>query len=102
MRYINIMSNIHYINTQEIRKNLVGFLKSLENGEEVTVLNRSKVIARLNRPRTLAKASGGVKRMLEIADQIQRASTNKPNALGPTQSYKEQYYKDMAKKYGIS
>jgi antitoxin (DNA-binding transcriptional repressor) of toxin-antitoxin stability system len=96
------MSDIHYINTQEIRSNLVGFLKSLESGEEVAVLNRSKVIARLNRPNNAPKMTGGVKQLLDAADTIQHTTNVKSGSLGPTESYKDRYYKDMANKYGIS
>jgi antitoxin (DNA-binding transcriptional repressor) of toxin-antitoxin stability system len=96
------MSDIHYINTQEIRSNLVGFLKSLESGEEVAVLNRSKVIARLNRPSNTPKMTGGVKRILDAADTIHRTTNVKSNSLGSTESYKDRYYKDTANKYGVS
>jgi antitoxin (DNA-binding transcriptional repressor) of toxin-antitoxin stability system len=96
------MSDIHYINTQAIRKDLVGFLKELEAGEEVAVLNRSKVIARLNRPRTAVKATSGVKQLLDAADEIHRTTKKKPGGLGATESYKKRYYRDMAKKHGIS
>ena len=96
------MSDIRYINTQEIRNNLVGFLKSLESGEEVVVLNRSKVIARLNRPRDASKMKGGVAQMLDAADTIHRTNRITPGSLGPTESYKTRYYQDKAKKYGVS
>ena len=96
------MSDINYINTDEIRKNLVGFLKSLESGEEVAVLNRSKVIARLNRPRHSTKGSGSVAQMLVVADEIHRSTKKLPGRLGTMESYKQRYYKDTAKKYGIS
>jgi antitoxin (DNA-binding transcriptional repressor) of toxin-antitoxin stability system len=96
------MSDIHYINTQEIRSNLVGFLKSLESGEEVAVLNRSKVIARINRPKNSLNMTGGVKQMLDAADIVHRTNSVKSDSLGPTESYKDHYYKDMADKYGVS
>lgn len=96
------MSDIHYINTQEIRNNLVGFLKSLESGEEVAVLNRSKVIARLNHPSNSPKMTGGVKKMLDAADIIHRTTNVMPDSLGSKESYKDRYYKDMANKYGVS
>ncbi|NNN21628.1 MAG: hypothetical protein HKL80_06455 [Acidimicrobiales bacterium] len=64
------MSDIRYINTQEIRRDLIGFLKSLESGEEVVVLNRSKVVARLNGQHIHAKAQRGIKQMLETAETI--------------------------------
>ena len=102
MHYTDVMSDIHYINTQEIRKDLVGFLKSLEAGEEVAVLNRSKVIARLNRSRNTVRVAGGVRQMLDIADEIHRTTSKNPSGLGATESYKERYYNDMAKKYDIS
>jgi antitoxin (DNA-binding transcriptional repressor) of toxin-antitoxin stability system len=96
------MSDIHYINTQDIRRNLVGFLKSLESGQEVVVLNRSKVVARLNKSNSTPKNMGGVKQMLASADKIHRTVNKGQESLGSTESYKERYYKDMAKKYGVS
>ena len=96
------MSDIHYINTQEIRKDLAGFLKSLETGEEVAVLNRSKVIARLNRSGPEFRRPGGARQMLDIASRIQATTVKKPGGLGATESYKDRYYKDTAKKYGLS
>lgn len=96
------MSDIHYINTQEIRNDLVGFLKSLESGEEVAVLNRSKVIARLNRPNNAPRLTGGVKRLLDVADTIHNVANVKSDSLGSAESYKDRYYKDMVKKCGVS
>lgn len=96
------MSDIHYVNTQEIRNDLVGFLKSLESGEEVAVLNRSKVIARLNRRNNAPKLTGGVKQLLDAADTIHNVTNVKSGSLGATESYKDRYYKDMAKKYRVS
>jgi antitoxin (DNA-binding transcriptional repressor) of toxin-antitoxin stability system len=96
------MSNIRYINTQEIRRDLVGFLKSLESGEEIAVLNRSKVIARLNTQHVDVTARSGIKQMLEAVEMIQSATKAKANKLGPSESYKSRYYKDAAIKYDIS
>lgn len=91
------MSDINYISTDQIRKDLVGFLKGLESGREVAVLNRSKVIAHLNqKPETYKKDS--VKRMLEIADEIRAQA--KP-VYDPNKSIKELYWEDMNQKYDI-
>jgi hypothetical protein len=43
-----------------------------------------------------------VKQMLASADKIHRTVIKGQGALGSTESYKERYYKDMAKKYGVS
>lgn len=54
------MSDVTYINTQEIRKDLHGFLKKVESGREVVVLNRSKVISHLNHQAKPAKKRAGM------------------------------------------
>lgn len=95
------MSDIKYINTQDIRKDLVGFLKSLESGQPVAVMNRSKVVAHLNKKQTDYK-KGGIKQMLETADTIHRTLKASHNGLGSVESHKERYHKDMAKKYDLS
>ena len=95
------MSDIRYINTQEIRRYLIGFLKSLESGDEVAVLNRSKVVARLNSQHTHHKAQRGIGQMLETAETIHSTTKTKSETLGPSESYKGRYYKDIAVKYGI-
>lgn len=95
------MSDIKYINTQDIRKDLVGFLRSLESGQSVAVMNRSKVVALLNKKQPDYK-TGGIKQMLETADTIHRTVKPSQKGLGPVESYKERYYKDVAKKYDLS
>ncbi len=96
------MSDIRYINTQDIRKDLVGFLKSLESGQEVAVLNRSKVVALLNKSTEIARSTHGVKQILSVAEEIHSTVNKKKGALDPTESYIERYHKDMSKKYGVS
>lgn len=95
------MTDIKYINTQDIRKDLVGFLKSLESGQPVAVMNRSKVVAHLNKKQPDYK-KGGIKQMLETADIIHQTVKPGQKGLGSSESYKERYHKDVAKKYDLS
>ncbi len=99
------MSNITYINTQEIRKDLMGFLQELAAGREYVVLNRSKPVvtvsgkgaANMNK----AEARRNVQEFLAIGD-LARASAKGTAELDPQKSYKELYTETMGKKYGIS
>lgn len=64
------MSNVTYINTQEIRQDLMGFLRSIEAGHNYVVLNRSKRVASLTSwdNTTAGKRKQSVKEALMAAD----------------------------------
>jgi antitoxin (DNA-binding transcriptional repressor) of toxin-antitoxin stability system len=81
---------------------LIGFLKTVESGEEIAVLNRSKVIARLNSQNDSAKRENGIEQLLETSKTIHTVTKTKANALSPSETYKSRYFKDAAAKYGIS
>ncbi len=98
------MSNINYINTQEIRQDLMGFLRSLAAGQEYVILNRSKPIVSVSGKRTTiseAEARRNMQEFLAIGDKA-RASAKGKNVLDPNKSYKQLYTETMGKKYGLS
>ena len=79
--YTSVMSEIYYINTQQIRQDLIGFLKTLESGKEVAVLNRSKVVARLNSQHMNVKRESSIEQLLETVKTIQSVTKTKADAL---------------------
>lgn len=94
------MPDIQYINTQEIRKDLHGFLKSVESGREVVVLNRSKAIARLNRKTDqAATAKAARKNMQEFLAVAAKARRQAKGTLDPNKSIKELYAETISEKY---
>lgn len=100
------MSKPSYINTHEIRQDLMGFLRSLANGQQYVVLNRSKPVVTLSGKRAAASqadARQNMKEFLEIAAKIraQIEANGGKNAIPPGKTYKDVYYEDMAKKYGL-
>ncbi|HSH18019.1 MAG TPA: hypothetical protein VK978_01410 [Candidatus Saccharimonadales bacterium] len=98
------MANIRYINTQEIRRDLLGFLQELANGQRYVVLNRSKPIVTLQGERTEpspAEARRRIQAFLDAAATARASATITANMNTDT-SYKDLYYDDMAEKYGIS
>jgi hypothetical protein len=67
----------------------------------VVVLNRSKVIARINH-HSKTKTNVGTKQLLKVVESIQSSTASNKNALGRSESYKKRYYDDMKLKYDIS
>jgi antitoxin (DNA-binding transcriptional repressor) of toxin-antitoxin stability system len=100
------MSKVSYINTYEIRKDLMGFLKSLANGQQYVVLNRSKPVVTLSgkgAKTSQANARQNMKEFLEAAAKIraQAEANGAKDAIPQGKTYKDVYYEDMAKKYGL-
>lgn len=98
------MTQIKYINTQEIRHNLMGFLGDLAAGGEYVVLNRSKPVVAVSGSKvtaTKADAQTNIKEFLAIGDKA-RASAKSAGVLDPTKTHKRLYTETMGKKYGLS
>jgi len=99
------MSNqINYINTQEIRQDLMGFLQELAAGRRYVVLNRSKPVVTLSGSvegvaAVRRDAKRNIKQFLVAAE---KARNSAKGTLDSAKSYKQQYAEDMAEKYGVS
>lgn len=96
------MSELKYISTNEIRQNLVGFLKEVSMGKEFVVLNRSKPIVKVSGtiPGAPNETPGqNIQKFLEIAAKTRKSAKG---TLDPKKSYKQLYGEAMAKKYGIT
>lgn len=105
--YTFSMSKVSYINTQEIRRDLMGFLRELAAGREYVVLNRSKPVVTLvgkDSKNARHDAHRSIAELLAISDTIQAAGKGKAKQsnLDPNKSYKQLYTETMGKKYGIS
>ena len=85
------------MNTQEIRADLLGFLRRLQQGEEITVLYRSKPYVRLTTSQSPdPKAGGTIQVGSAAALQSAMIQTTKVNRgrkarLDTKQSYKDLY-----------
>lgn len=95
------MSQINYINTQEIRQDLMGFLNRLAAGQKFVVLNRSKpVVTVTGKAEAISKeqARQNIQAFLAAAEV---ARSQAAGSLDPNKTYKELYTETMGEKYGI-
>ncbi len=94
------MNKDNTISLQEVRKDPLGFLTQLNKGKKMTVIYHSKPFA------TVMSADKKVTSQLKSTKQLlQYAKLARNSAkltLNNTKTYKELYYEDKAKKYGIS
>lgn len=100
------MPKVSYINTHEIRQDLMGFLRSLANGQQYVVLNRSKPVVTVSGKRSEpspAEVRKNMQEFLKAAAKIraQIEVNGGKDAIPPGKTHKDVYYEDMAKKYGL-
>jgi antitoxin (DNA-binding transcriptional repressor) of toxin-antitoxin stability system len=85
---------------QEVRRDPLGFLKKIDNGDTITVIYRSKPLAVVTSAKEeQAKRTTNIKRMLEYAELARKSAKN---PLGANVDYKTMYDDDVAQKYDIS
>ena len=94
------MSNISYISTNEIRKDLVGFLQSLASGQTYTVLHRSKPLVTVSGTNnsSINNAKTNTEDLLAL---LALARAQAKNTIDPNLSYKELYYQAVAAKHDL-
>jgi antitoxin (DNA-binding transcriptional repressor) of toxin-antitoxin stability system len=96
------MADVNYINTQEIRRDLVGFLCRLADGKEYMVLNRSKPLVRVRGTAASGTAEKNPRQNTqEFLAIAAKARAQAKGTLDPNKSYKELYAETMAEKHGI-
>jgi antitoxin (DNA-binding transcriptional repressor) of toxin-antitoxin stability system len=95
------MSTLRYINTQEIRRDLLGFLQELAKGERYVVLNRSKPVVTLKADIETDPADGSRRRVGSFLEAAALARAAAKGNFDPCKPTKELYYESMAEKYGI-
>jgi hypothetical protein len=95
------MSLANAISVQEVRRNPLRFLDALNQGKTLTVIYRSKPYSTVTSVQANASkgAETNVKAFLTYVDL---ARSGGKGLIEPKRSFKEMYYEDMAKKYGIS
>ena len=98
------MNKDNTLSIQEVRRDLAGFFDLLAKGKTITVIAHSKPLVTVQSQRSdseveKAKNRRQVDRILQAAEEARKSSRG---TLDPNKSFKEMYYEDMAKKYGIS
>ncbi|OGL30383.1 hypothetical protein A3F37_00715 [Candidatus Saccharibacteria bacterium RIFCSPHIGHO2_12_FULL_41_12] len=93
------------ISVQQIRDDLNGFVDGLAEGKKYTILRRSKKIvsvARETNKKPESHAPGSHESIMSSLDLASQARKQAKVSLDPKKSYKELYYEDKAKQYGLS
>jgi hypothetical protein len=92
------MNKDNTISLQEVRRNPLGFFNQINKGKKITVIYHSKPLVTVTNTDSQSQTKS-LKKMLEYTDRAHRSAKT---AIDSNKSYKEIYYEDMAKKYGIS
>ena len=93
------------ISTKQIRSDLVGFLRRLQQGEKITVIHRSTPIVTLSSTDVRSEqefAPGSPAAVLRAIRFAQEFEKEHPSTLDPHISYKEQYAEHLEEKYGLA
>jgi antitoxin (DNA-binding transcriptional repressor) of toxin-antitoxin stability system len=94
------MDKDNTISLQEVRKDPLGFLKQVNKGKRMTVIYHSKPFATVMSADT--KVTSQPKSTKQLLQYAKLARNSAKLTLDNTKIYKELYYEDKAKKYGIS
>ena len=93
------------ISVQQIRDDLNGFVDGLAEGKKYTILRRSKKVVSVTREqnnRPESQVPGSHESIMSSLDLASQARKQAKVSLDPNKSYKELYYEDKAKQYGLS
>lgn len=95
------MNKDNTLSIQEVRRDLAGFFDLLAQGKTITVIAHSKPLVTVRSEQTDSKAENR-RKVAEFLAAAAEARKQSKGTLDPNKSFKEMYYEDMAKKYGIS
>ena len=94
------MNTANTISVQELRRDPLGFIDKLKRGDTITVIYHSRPYATVQSVQsTEQKREPTAESFLAAAAKARKSGSGKVH---PTRSFKEMYYEDMAKKYGLS
>lgn len=85
------------ISTKEIRNDLVGFLRSLKNGQSYQVMHRSKPLVRVtaDEQKTFTAPDAGTPDAAKRSIALVRSLEGRKSTLDPNKSIKELYEETM-------
>lgn len=94
------MNKDNTISIQEVRKDPLGFLRQVNKGKRMTVIYHSRPFATVISADT--KVTNQPKSTKQLLQYAKLARNSAKLTLDSTKTYKELYYEDKAKEYGIS
>lgn len=108
MVYVVYNITMQTISTKQIRTDLIGFLRRLQQGEKITVIHRSKPLVTLSNTNEPGKKTeqefmpGSPEALSRSARLMEEHNKNRPVKLDPKKSIKDLYHEMLDEEYGLN